>query len=113
MQVVPGFKIALLLPALIDAFVVSANSDHAPGFEEQLRACKSAEHRNSRFFHLAAEPLYEFIDGDDIVAMVTHWRRSDWELELSGPREEIDRFFDYRGVQWSFLLEARKQLAHG
>src|SRR5258708_432390 len=45
--------------------------------------------------------------------MVAQGRRCDGELEFAFLREEVDGFFCYLGVEWSFFLEAGEQFAHG
>ena len=112
-QIVSRLEVALLLAALVHAFVVGAHANHAPRFEQKLGAGESGEDGDTSFLHLAAKPLHELVDGDDVVAVIAHRRRRDGELEFAGAGQEVNRFFHNRRVERRFLLEAGKQFAHG
>ena len=112
-QIVARLKIGFLLAVLVDTLVVGAHAGHTSGFEQQLRAGESGEHRDPRLFDFAAQPLYELVNRDDIVAVVAHGRRRDGKLELAGAGQVVDRFLDHLGVERRFLFEVGQQLAHG
>ena len=112
-QIVAGLEIGFLLAVLVYAFVVGAYARHASGIEQQLGAGESSEDGNPRLFHFAAQPLYELVNRNDIVAVIAHGRRRDGKLEFAGAREVVNGFLDHLGVQRSFLLEVGQQLAHG
>ena len=109
----PGSKLLFCCAALVHAFVVGAHANHAACFKQKLGAGESGEDGNAGFLYLAAQPLHELVDGDDIVAVIAHRRRSDGKLEFAGAGQEVNRLLHDRGIERRFLFEAGKQLAHG
>ena len=79
----------------------------------QLRSGESGEDGDAGLFHLAAQPLHETIERDDVVAVIAQRRRRDGQLELALLGEKVDGFFGDLGVERSFLFESGKQFAHG
>ena len=106
-QIVPRLEIGFLLAILVDAFVVGANAGDAPRVEQQFRAGKAGEQGNSCLFHLAAQPLYELVNRDNVVAVVAHRRRRDGELELARAREVVNGFFDHLRIERPFSKPGR------
>ena len=97
----------------VHAFVVGADAGDAAAIEEKFRAGESSEDGDAGLFHLAAHPLHETVERDDVVAMVAQRRRRDGKFELALLREKVDSFFRDFGVEWRFFLESGKKFAHG
>ena len=97
----------------VHAFVVGADAGDAVAVVKKFGAGESGEDGDAGFFDLAAQPLHEAIQRDDVVAMVAQRRRSDGQLELALLGEKVDGFFRDFGVERGFFLESGKQFAHG
>ena len=93
-KVVAGLEVRLLLIFLVDAFVVGAHADDAVAVVEQFGAGESGEDGDARLFHFAAEPLHEFVDRDDVIAMIAQRRRRDGQFELAVLGKEVDGFLE-------------------
>ena len=117
-EVVAGLEVGLGLTLLVDSLVVGANSGDVVFLpvslvEEQFGGGESGEEGDSGLLDLGGEPLHEFVDGDDVVAVVAQRRRHDGEFVLARPGEEIDGLLGDLGVDGGLGLEAGEELAHG
>src|SRR4029077_15962797 len=98
------------MPFFVDALVVGANTNHAVALEQKLGAGEPGEHRDPGFLDLAAQPLHELVQRDDIVAVVAQKRRRNRELEFRFLGKEVNRFLRDLSVERRIFLEIRQQL---
>ena len=82
LQIVARFEIRFRLVLFVHALVVGADAGDAIAVEEQFRSGEAGEDRDAGFFHLAAQPLHEPVERDDVVAVIAQRRRRDGKLEL-------------------------------
>src|ERR1700678_1330050 len=97
----------------VHAFVVRANAANAIAIKQEFGARKSGEDGNTSLFHLAAEPLHESIERDDIVAMIAQRRWRTPQLELVLLRKKVNCLPGDFCIERRFFFEAGKQFAHG
>ncbi len=112
-EIVTRLEVGLRMAFLVHTFVIGLNAGNAVAVEKQFRACESGEDRNAGLFDLAAQPLHEAIQGDDVIAVIAQRGRRDGQLELALFGEKVNGLFRHLGIERGFFFESGKEFAHG
>ena len=103
-QFVAGSEIVLGAAVLVAAFIVGDDTGDAVAFIDELRAGKLREDVDARLLDQAAEPLDQFVERDDVVAVIAQRRRRDRQFPGIARGKKIRRVgghrrFERRGLR--------------
>ena len=79
-KLVAGREVIFRFAVLIHAFVFGEDARDSVFFVEKFAACELREKIHAFLFHQATEPFHEFVERDDVVAMILQRRRRDGQL---------------------------------
>ena len=112
-QFVSRSVVVFRFAVFVEPFVFGDDAGDSFAFVNELCAAKLREEVHAGFFDKAAQPFYQAIEGDNVIAFVLEWRRSDGKAERRVFGEKQSGIVGYRSVQWSALLEIGDEFGEG
>ncbi len=109
-QLVARDVVVFRLAVLVEAFVFGDDSGDAIALVNKFGSAEFFEHVDARGFDQTSEPLGQFAQRHNIVALVLERRRRDGKAEGRSLREKQRRVIRHRCIQRRALLEFRHQL---
>ena len=108
---VAGGEVVFGLAVFVDAFVFGDDAGDAVAFVDQFPTGELGEKIDAFLFDEAAEPFDQFVEGDDVIAVILQRRRSDWGLQGFFFGEVVDRVAGDGRIERGGFLEIGNEFA--
>src|SRR5205085_3954756 len=86
----PGLEVRFSVTQLIDTFIPRTHADERVSFNEKFRSREACKDVNAALFDLLPKPSREFVQRDDVIAVILRRRRNNRQIEFPISGKEKD-----------------------